>query len=196
MQIYISTLMFPLHWHTFLHPKLRMEFQAFKVCPDLFALLKKIWWQPQINTTFFIIELENFMTENLKTGHFPWEPTKLTWTLYQLHYVSCTTAAMTEPYDEMGTLEMEVNEENILIPGLPLPPTNTPPRATNTELRWRTLQQNISIKANIQNLKKKKKKISVYFNFTGRVQGDKAILPKNYLPNVQETLLWLKTSRA
>ena len=40
---------------------------------------------------------------------------------------------MTEAYDEMRTLEMEVNEEDILIPGLPPPPTNTPPQAMNTE---------------------------------------------------------------
>ena len=66
MQIYISTLMFPLHWHTFLHPKLRKEFQAFKVCLDSFALLKKIWWLPQINTTLFTLESENFITETLK----------------------------------------------------------------------------------------------------------------------------------
>ena len=35
-------------------------------CPDSFVPLKKIWWQPQTYTTFFIIELENFITETLK----------------------------------------------------------------------------------------------------------------------------------
>ena len=34
------------------------------------------------------------------------------------------------------------------------------------------------------------KRIAIYFNFTGRVQGDKAILPKNYFTEGARDSFW------